>query len=59
MWDNKFDAGMVAFLKCAEEFQLFIENSRSADSKKSFYLPYKIKDNCIWDSAQGPGFPIK
>ena len=39
LWDAKFDAGMVAFLDCLQQFQLKVEGTRNSGS--DFQFPYR------------------
>ncbi|GAB6018451.1 Beclin-1 [Chamberlinius hualienensis] len=49
-WDTKFDAGMVAFLDCMQQFKDAIESRGPG-----FSLPYKMDKGKIEDKAKGPG----
>ncbi|KAL7631798.1 UNVERIFIED_CONTAM: hypothetical protein RMT77_001359 [Armadillidium vulgare] len=63
IWDSKFDNAMVAFLRCVDEFQRYIESTKFQDSKDSrnkFCLPYRINDHCLENSkAKGESYSIK
>ncbi|XP_043272723.1 beclin-1-like protein isoform X2 [Venturia canescens] len=54
LWDTKFDAGMVAFLDCLQQFKEQVEKGDS-----SFSLPYKMDRGKIEDSATGNSYSIK
>ena len=46
LWDTKFDAGMVAFLDCLQQFQQQVEGSQigkgdGGDSRLNFHFPYR------------------
>ena len=44
LWDAKFDAGMVAFLDCLQQFQLKVEGTTNVDSnagRLNFQFPYR------------------
>lgn len=61
LWDHRFDAGMVAFLECAAEFQDFIESNGFQDSKdnqKRFCLPYRVNKHYMEDTS-GQLYSIK
>ncbi|MCL4131912.1 UNVERIFIED_CONTAM: hypothetical protein GTU68_009380, partial [Idotea baltica] len=65
--DNKFDAGMAAFVECAAEFQTFVEASGAEGGvgggggggwrggaeggRKKFTLPYRINGHCMEDTS--------
>lgn len=49
LWDAKFDAGMVAFLDCLQQFQLKVEgtrNSENATGRLNFQFPYRY--DCLF-----------
>lgn len=52
LWDTKFDAGMVAFLDCMQQFQVRVE-----DGNSGFHLPYKMDKGKIEDS--GSSYSVK
>ncbi|EEB16376.1 beclin, putative [Pediculus humanus corporis] len=54
LWDSKFDAAMVAFLDCLQQFKNEMEKGNS-----EFCLPYKMDKGKIEDSATGISFSIK
>lgn len=54
LWDSKFDAAMVAFLDCLQQFKQEMERGNS-----EFCLPYKMDKGKIEDSATGTSFSIK
>ncbi|XP_066587031.1 beclin-1-like protein isoform X2 [Prorops nasuta] len=54
LWDTKFDAGMVAFLDCLQQFKEEVE-----DGGSGFCLPYKMERGKIEDSATGNSYSIK
>lgn len=45
LWDAKFDAAMVAFLDCLQQFQVKVEGSQNADKESpgrlNFQFPYR------------------
>lgn len=53
-WDTKFDAGMVAFLDCLQQFKEEVEKSDS-----EFCLPYRMDKGKIEDPATGNSYSIK
>ncbi|XP_024082668.1 beclin-1-like protein isoform X2 [Cimex lectularius] len=53
-WDTKFDAAMVAFLDCLQQFKEEVEKGDSG-----FCLPYRIDKGKLEDSATGHSFSIK
>ncbi|XP_034936313.1 beclin-1-like protein isoform X2 [Chelonus insularis] len=53
-WDTKFDAAMVAFLDCLQQFKEQVEKGDSG-----FCLPYKMDRGKIEDSATGNSYSIK
>lgn len=53
-WDTKFDAAMVAFLDCLQQFKDEVEKGGSG-----FCLPYKMEKGKIEDSATGIAYSIK
>ncbi|XP_055679889.1 beclin-1-like protein isoform X2 [Lutzomyia longipalpis] len=53
-WDTKFDAAMVAFLDCLQQFKDEVEKGDSG-----FCLPYKMDKGKIEDSATGNSYSIK
>lgn len=54
MWDSKFDAAMVAFLDCLQQFKEEVERGDSG-----FCLPYRMDKGKIEDSASNNSFSIK
>lgn len=54
LWDTKFDAAMVAFLDCLQQFK---EQVKKGDSE--FCMPYKIDRGKIEDPATGNTYSIK
>nr|CAD7595662.1 unnamed protein product [Timema genevievae] len=54
LWDTKFDAAMVAFLDCLQQFKEEVEKGDSG-----FCLPYKMERGKIEDSATGNSYSIK
>lgn len=54
LWDTKFDAAMVAFLDCLQQFKEQVEKGDSG-----FCLPYKMDRGKIEDSATGNSYSIK
>lgn len=57
IWDTKFDAGMVAFLDCLQQFKEEMERGDSG-----FCLPYEMEKGRIWDKAgkgQGASGTVK
>ncbi|KAI4467763.1 beclin 1 [Holotrichia oblita] len=46
LWDTKFDAGMVAFLDCLQQFKEKVEQGH-----KDFRLPYQMNKGKIEDSS--------
>jgi beclin len=53
-WDTKFDAAMVAFLDCLQQFK---EEVEKGDSR--FCLPYRMDKGKIEDPATGNSYSIK
>lgn len=53
-WDTKFDAGMVAFLDCLQQFKEEIEKGDSG-----FYLPYRMDKGKIEDNPSGNSYSVK
>lgn len=53
-WDTKFDAGMVAFLDCLQQFKEEVEKGDSG-----FCLPYRMDKGKIEDPATGNSYSIK
>jgi len=53
-WDTKFDAGMVAFLDCLQQFKEEVERGDSG-----FCLPYRMDKGKIEDPATGNSYSIK
>lgn len=44
LWDAKFDAGMVAFLECLQQFQLKVERTQKSEGtagRLNFQFPYR------------------
>lgn len=54
-WDTKFDAGMVAFLDCAQQFKEEVEKNDAG----GFCLPYSMEKGKIEDPATGNSYSIK
>lgn len=54
LWDTKFDAAMVAFLECLQQFKEAVERGDSG-----FSLPYRMERGRIEDSTTGNSFSIK
>ncbi|XP_071447356.1 beclin-1-like protein [Hetaerina americana] len=54
LWDTKFDAAMVAFLDCLQQFKEEVEKGDS-----EFCLPYRMERGKIEDSATGNSYSIK
>ncbi|XP_075222072.1 beclin-1-like Atg6 isoform X2 [Lycorma delicatula] len=54
LWDTKFDAAMVAFLDCLQQFKEEVEKGDSG-----FCLPYRMDNGKIEDSATGNSYSIK
>jgi len=54
LWDTKFDAAMVAFLDCLQQFKEEVEKGDSG-----FCLPYKIDKGKLEDSTTGCSFSVK
>lgn len=54
LWDTKFDAAMVAFLDCLQQFKEAVERGDSG-----FSLPYRMERGRIEDSTTGNSFSIK
>lgn len=54
-WDTKFDAAMVAFLDCLQQFKEEVEKGDSG----FFCLPYRMDKGKIEDSATGNSYSIK
>ncbi|XP_015518319.1 beclin-1-like protein isoform X2 [Neodiprion pinetum] len=54
LWDTKFDAAMVAFLDCLQQFKEEVEKGDSG-----FCLPYRMDRGKIEDSATGNSYSIK
>ncbi|BES90962.1 Beclin 1 [Nesidiocoris tenuis] len=54
LWDTKFDAAMVAFLECLQQFKEEVEKGDSG-----FCLPYRIDKGKLEDTATGHSFSIK
>lgn len=57
LWDTKFDAGMVAFLECAAEFQHYVEAQGGKTEK--FCLPYRVNKHFIEDASANISLSIK
>lgn len=53
-WDTKFDAAMVAFVDCFQQFKDEVEKSGSG-----FCLPYKMDKGKIENTATGIAYSIK
>ncbi|KAL0269362.1 UNVERIFIED_CONTAM: hypothetical protein PYX00_007122 [Menopon gallinae] len=54
LWDHKFDAAMVAFLDCLQQFKEKMERGNS-----QFCLPYRMERGRIEDSATETSLSIK
>ncbi|KAL7286880.1 hypothetical protein TKK_0019011 [Trichogramma kaykai] len=54
LWDTKFDAAMVAFLDCLQQFTEKVERGDSG-----FRLPYRMDKGKIDDTATGSSYSIK
>lgn len=54
LWDNKFDAGMAAFLDCLQQFKEEVVRDDSG-----FCLPYEMDKGRIKDSATGSYYSVK
>ncbi|XP_015175683.1 PREDICTED: beclin-1-like protein isoform X1 [Polistes dominula] len=54
LWDTKFDAAMVAFLDCLQQFKEQVEKGDNG-----FCLPYRMDRGKIEDSATGNSYSIK
>lgn len=54
LWDTKFDAAMVAFLDCVQQFKEQVEKRTTG-----FCLPYKIDKGKIEDTANSSAYSIK
>jgi beclin 1 len=54
LWDTKFDAAMVAFLDCLQQFKEEVEKGDSG-----FCLPYRMERGKIEDSATGNTYSVK
>ncbi|CAH0381992.1 unnamed protein product [Bemisia tabaci] len=54
LWDTKFDAAMVAFLECLQQFKEEVEKGDSG-----FCLPYRMDKGKIEDSATGNSYSVK
>lgn len=54
LWDTKFDAAMVAFLDCMQQFKEQVEKGDS-----EFCLPYKMDRGKIEDPATGNSYSVK
>ncbi|XP_054258062.1 beclin-1-like protein [Macrosteles quadrilineatus] len=54
LWDTKFDAAMVAFLDCLQQFKEEVEKGDSG-----FCLPYKMDRGKIEDASTGNSFSVK
>nr|CAG4641604.1 EOG090X048D [Eurycercus lamellatus] len=62
LWDAKFDAGMVAFLDCLQQFQLKVEGSQNSESdagRLNFQFPYRMEHGRIEDRATRKWYSIK
>ncbi|KAL1391542.1 hypothetical protein pipiens_012308 [Culex pipiens pipiens] len=53
-WDTKFDAAMVAFLDCLQQFK-----EEVVKKDPDFCLPYRMEKGKIEDSATGNSYSIK
>lgn len=53
-WDTKFDAAMVAFLDCLQQFKEEVEKDDSG-----FCLPYRMDKGKIEDSSTGSSYSVK
>jgi len=54
IWDNRFDAGMAAFLDCLQQFKEEVERGDSG-----FCLPYEMEKGKIKDPASGNTYSVK
>ncbi|XP_058792232.1 beclin-1-like protein [Phymastichus coffea] len=54
LWDTKFDAAMVAFLDCLQQFKEEVEKGDSG-----FCLPYRVDRGKIEDTGTGNSYSIK
>ena len=54
LWNSKFDAAMVAFLDCLQQFKEEVEKG-----DPQFHLPYKMERGKIEDSKSGNSYSIK
>jgi len=54
IWDTKFDAGMVAFLDCLQQFKEEVEKGGSP-----YCLPYEMDKGKIKDSQSGASYSVK
>nr|CAG4640773.1 EOG090X048D [Eulimnadia texana] len=62
LWDSKFDAGMVAFLDCLQQFQNKVESRPTADvgaGRLHFQFPYRMDKGRIEDRATRQWYSIK
>nr|CAG4643129.1 EOG090X048D [Ilyocryptus agilis] len=63
MWDAKFDAGMVAFVDCLQQFQQKVEGSQKLDEntggRLNFQFPYRMDRGRIEDRATRQWYSIK
>nr|CAG4648589.1 EOG090X048D [Polyphemus pediculus] len=62
LWDAKFDAGMVAFLDCLQQFQAKVEGSKNPDDeagRMNFQFPYRMDRGRIEDRATRQWYSIK
>ncbi|CAB3360579.1 Hypothetical predicted protein [Cloeon dipterum] len=54
LWDNKFDAAMVAFLDLMQQFKEEVERGESG-----FCLPYGVEKGKVEDTTSGNSYSIK
>ncbi|XP_059475298.1 beclin-1-like protein [Neocloeon triangulifer] len=54
LWDNKFDAAMVAFLDLMQQFKEEVERGESG-----FCLPYRVEKGKVEDTTSGNSYSIK
>jgi len=65
LWDAKFDAAMVAFLDCLQQFQQHVEGSQSAGGegadagRRNFQFPHRMDRGRIEDRGTRQWYSIK
>nr|CAG4646172.1 EOG090X048D [Macrothrix elegans] len=62
LWDAKFDAGMVAFLDCLQQFQCKVEAHQKGENETdrlNFQFPYRMDRGRIEDRATRQWYSIK